>query len=156
MPLYDRLCGCGWQAIDCWESVNVTDVLCPLCGSKTDRAWLTKASAVIGDECDFVSHNGESQPIRFRSRAEHRRWLKEKGYRIKDEHKGEPGSDKSKHTSNWAAAYDPYTAENVRILIERAFHQTADPAEEPIQMNIRTYTGEMTAAEAKKYAEANR
>lgn len=36
-------------------------------------------SNVIGDECDFVQENGFAQPTRFRSKAEFKRALAEKG-----------------------------------------------------------------------------
>lgn len=150
MPLYDRRCVCGWTAIDVWESVVTETHACPDCGNQTERAWLTKASTVIGDACDFISRNGEAQPVRFRSRADHRRWLAQHGYRIKDEHRPEPGTDKSKFTSNWAQGYDAYTAANVKLLLERAFTQQATEAPEPT-MHITTYTGELSAEDVKKY-----
>ena len=74
---------------------------------------------MIGDECDFVSRNGEKKPIRFRSKLEHRRWLKEHGYRIKDDHVGAQGSDKNKFTQRWAAM-DPQTMKNAMELVARA------------------------------------
>lgn len=151
MPLYDRRCAaCAWQAIDVWEAVVTEIHACPDCGNQTERAWLTKASTVIGDACDFVSRNGEAQPVHFRSRAVHRNWLKQHGYSIKDEHKPPPGTDKSKFTSDWSRGYDPYTAANVKVLLERAFTQQPD-APEPT-MHITTYTGELTPDEVQKYA----
>lgn len=150
MPLYDRQCACGWTATDVWEAVNAGEVRCPECGAMSERAWLTKATTVHGDECDFVQHNGTREPIRFRSRAEFKRWLKQEGYTIKDSHVPKQGTDKSPFTTNWAASYDPYTAENVRILLERAFHQSSDE-EPPLNMNITTYTGELSPEEARKY-----
>jgi hypothetical protein len=51
---------------------------------------------------------------------------------------------------DWGSGCDAYTLNNVRILLERRFlEQTPDPA--PVQLNIRTYTGELTKAEAAKY-----
>jgi hypothetical protein len=124
MPLYDRICRCGWTAIDVWEPIAAPTHACPDCGHLTERAWLTKTTTVIGDECDFVQHNGTPVPIRFRSKAEFARWKKEHGYTNVDTHIGKPGSDKSPFTTNWAASYDPYTAANVKELLERAFQQT--------------------------------
>ncbi len=85
-------------------------------------------SAVVGDEIDFVQHNGTPVPIRFRSRAEFKRWLKEHHYEVNDSHKPLPGSDKSPFTSDWSRVYDAYTANNVRELMERAFQQKPTPA----------------------------
>lgn len=134
MPLYDRICrACGWLAVDTWEAISVDPLPCPTCGTTTERAWLTKSSTVIGDECDFVQHNGTKEPIRFRSRSEFRRWCHEHSYRVKDSHVPEQGSDKSKHTSNWGQSYDPYTAENVRILIERTCGEGRDTGDAPIE-----------------------
>lgn len=152
MPLYDRQCACGWREIDRWETVTCDAVPCPSCGAATERAWLTRASTVIGDEIDFVQHNGTKDPIRFRSRAAFKHWLKEHGYHIRDSHIPEAGSDKSKFTTNWAASYDPYTAENVRILLERQFTAGSKPEEPPITWNIHWSTGTATKEMVEKYA----
>src|SRR5207245_8295763 len=89
MPTYDRLCfACGWVAVDVLEPMCCDPSPCPECGAVTERAWLTKPPNVVGDEVDFVSRNGEKHPVRFRSRADHRRWLNEKGLRIQDDKSG--------------------------------------------------------------------
>jgi hypothetical protein len=143
MPLYDRTCtvGCGWQAVDRWEPVQTVSPLCPACSAPTVRAWLTKATSVIGDEIDHVQVNGTKTPIRFRSKQDRKRWLKEQGYREYDTHQGDVGSDKSKHTTSWTQSYDAYTAENVRILLERAFTQPAVRTDAPLNMHIRPFRG---------------
>lgn len=41
------------------------------------------------------------EPITFRSRSEWRRAMKERGLVNAVRHVGEPGSDKSRHTSRW-------------------------------------------------------
>ena len=149
-PLYDRNCACGWQAVDVWEAVYTPARACPQCGGDTQRAWLSKPPMVVGDECDFVQRNGLKEPRRFRSKQEHRRWLKANGYVVNDAHVGVPGSDKSPHTTSWAATYDPDTAANVKILIERAFTSvTVD--EPPLHMHIRTDVHDMDAEEVKRY-----
>lgn len=109
--------------------------VCEACGALTERVWLSHAQTVIGDECDFIQHNGTREPIRFRSRAEFRRWLKETGWEVKDTHVPKQGTDKSPFTTNWGSRCDAYTANNVRILMERAFQQKPDPPDEPV--NIR-------------------
>jgi hypothetical protein len=80
-------------------------------------------ATVRGDEIDFVQHNGTKEPIRFRSRGEFKRWLKEHNYEVGDSHVPLKGSDKSPYTSDWSRVYDDYTANNVKELLERAFHQ---------------------------------
>lgn len=140
MPLYDRACTaeeCGWRALDIWEHVSMPLVVCPDCGAPTARAWLTKAANVIGDEIDLVQTNGLRHPRRFRSRLEHQRWLKENGYRVKDTHVGDQGSDKSKYTES-VAIMDPQTMANAIFLVtHRAMLDAAEPPDKPL--NIRWY-----------------
>ena len=127
-------------------------VACPECGAPTARAWLSKASNVIGDEIDLIQTNGLRHPRRFTSRLEHQRWLKENGYRIKDTHVGEQGSDKSKYTQS-AAIMDPQTLENARYLVT---HRQMIDAEEPDEpLNITWHEGTLTKAEARMYRKRN-
>jgi len=121
VPIFDRQCpACGTVRLNVLEASDPIPVrLCDQCGEPMARAWLGKSSTVIGDECDFISRNGEKEPVRFRSRSEHRRWLKAHGYRIKDDHVGAQGSDKNKHTQRWAAM-DPQTLANATALVTRA------------------------------------
>jgi hypothetical protein len=107
-------------------------------------------SMIIGDECDFTQVNGLKAPRRFRSKQEHKRWLKANGYEIVDTHVGLQGSDKSPHTTNWASTYDPYTAENAKILIERAFKSATIDAP-PVQLHITTDVHDMSREEARQY-----
>jgi hypothetical protein len=94
-------------------------------------------ATVHGDECDFVQKNGTKVPIRFRSKQEHARWMKENHLNVVHDWKG--------------SGCDPYTMNNVRVLLERRFlEQTPDEA--PPHMNIRTYTGELSPQEAEKYS----
>lgn len=154
MPLFDRICNvCAWQAVDVWEPVTYAAPVCPSCGATTVRAWLSKSSAVIGDEMDHVQVNGTRTPIHFTSKAERKRWMKEQGYHDATRHVGEAGSDHSKHTTNWAASYDPYTAANVKLLIERAFHAgTTHEAEEPLLPHATFVERDATPEEVRKYA----
>lgn len=121
----------------CGHELQVGDY--PYCRGTADGHQVGTA-VVIGDECDFMQHNGTREPIRFRSKQEYKRWLKQHDYRIYDTHVGEPGSDKSKHSRNWAT-YDAYTAENIRILLERAFHSPHTEPPEPV-MHIRPFIEE--------------
>lgn len=76
-------------------------------------------SVVIGDEMDHVQVNGLKHPRRFTSKQEHKRWLKEHGYRIYDTHEGDQGSDKNKFTTR-LATMDPQTLKNAQELVTRA------------------------------------
>lgn len=101
-------------------------MLCGDCGEPTDRAWLSKPANVIGDECDFTQHNGTKIPIRFRSRREHRLWLKKNGYRILD--------DKTAKGSKSADCMDPYTLAAATALVSRDSRASGwrDPSKAPI------------------------
>lgn len=128
MKYFDRKCpSCGTITIDSLEPSDAPVILCLQCGEPTERAWIAKAATVIGDECDFTSRNGEREPIRFRSKLEHRRWLKEKGYRINDAHVGTQDGDTSKHSSRWAAM-DAQTLQNAIDLVTRAASAPAAPS----------------------------
>lgn len=119
MPFFDRRCGsCGTVTLDSFEPSDAPTILCAECGEPTDRVWLSKASNVIGDECDFVRMNGTREPFRVTSKIEDRRWLKERGYRIKDEHIGQEGSDKST-LSQRCGGMDPQTLANATALVSR-------------------------------------
>jgi hypothetical protein len=55
----------------------------------------------IGDEIDEWNENVGHEPVHFTSRQERKRYLKEQGLVEFVRHIGEPGSDKSKHTTRW-------------------------------------------------------
>lgn len=140
MPNYDRKCeSCGWEAIDLVEPVNHPAPLCPDCGEPTVRAWLTRVSSVIGDEMDHWQVNGTRHPIHFTSKQDRRRWLKQTGQRECAYHVGADGSDKSPHTTRWAAM-DAYTLKNAQILLERAAAEPTrnEPKEAPLHVTVTT------------------
>lgn len=145
MPFYDRQCDdCHWQAIDVMEPIYVEIVPCPVCGAPTQRAWLTHGPAEIGDETDFVQHNGTRTPIRFRYKSEFRRWMKEKGYRVNDEHVGQdPGTDKSKFSMPWTGGGKEWLANAEELAKRNGAYVGKDPDEKPF--NIRWTSGEMTS-----------
>lgn len=152
MPLYDRACeACGWHAVDVWEPVVHVAPACPSCGAQTARAWLSKPPTAIGDEMDHWQVNGTKEPIHFRSKIARRRWMKAKDYHDATRHVGANGTDKSKHTSNWGARMDPYTANNVRILLERAFKAGSVHDDELQPLAARVYTGELGSAEHEQF-----
>lgn len=119
----------------CGAELQVGDY--PFCRGRQDD-HVPGSAVVVGDECDFVQTNGLKHPRRFQSKLEFKRWLKENDFQVKDTHVAPLDSDKSPHTSNWGSRMDPYTANNVRILMERAF-ATPSREDEPLNMNIRTF-----------------
>ena len=138
------------MAVDVFESIDAAAVPCPECGRPTERAWLTKPPAAIGDETDFVSHHGERHPVRFRSKSEHRRWLKEKGYTIKDEHKGIQGSDKSPHTTAWTAGGAQWLADAEELARRNGTAAGAVP-DAPDDFHVQFSEGTLTPAEVARY-----
>jgi hypothetical protein len=74
---------------------------CPTCGGAVEILWRSSFPNIIGDECDFTVEHMAAEPIRFRSKSEHRRMCKQLGLRVKDSHVGTQGSDKSPLTRKW-------------------------------------------------------
>ena len=107
MPMYDRLCSNGHQLIDCWEPINSPEVLCKACQAPTERVWLTKPAAVIGDDIPggiWIRHglcNTDGTPRKYYSKTEINAEAKRRGLVNQVEHVGEQGSDKSRHTVKW-------------------------------------------------------
>lgn len=106
MPMYDRKCPqCETVKEDCLEPVTPPVVLCGQCGEPTERVWLQKANAVIGDEIDVEVRHGlcwpDGSPRRFRSREEMNRVAKKKHMTNLVEHKSGKSGDKSRHTTRW-------------------------------------------------------
>lgn len=104
---------------------------------------------VVGDEMDHLQTNGPAQPIRFTSKAARKAWLKANGLTEAVRHVPLPGTDKSPHTVNWGSRMDPYTAENVRILLERAF--TEGPVRPVQKLNVTLNTRDATPEEIQRY-----
>lgn len=106
MPMFDRACpNCHRQMLDQLEPSDAPVVRCPVCNVPTERVWVQKASAIIGDEIDVTIRNGlchaDGTPRRFRSRAELKAAEKQAGMVNYVVHQPGRGSDKSKHTSRW-------------------------------------------------------
>ena len=105
MPMYDRKCpNCGVETIDCLEPVNAPAPICP-CGTETERVWLSKPPAAVGDECDVTIRHGlchpDGSPQRFTSKAEIARQAKARGLVNMVRHQGTSGGDRNKHTTRW-------------------------------------------------------
>ena len=109
---------CDWTKRDHWMRKGDALPACA-CGAATERAWLMGSfPTIIGDEMNYVDHNMASQPIKFTSKAERRRMMKQLGIQEKVRHVGVPGSDKSPHTTKWGGM-DPQTMANAQALLER-------------------------------------
>lgn len=153
MPFYDRACpDCTWTAIDRFERIEPGIVLCPDCGSPTERAWLTKPSNVVGDEMEHTQVNGLAQPRRFTSKIEHRRWLKANIYRIADDHVPLQGSDRSPHSSRWAAISQE-TLDGAKAMLERSSGAGSRDASKA-EIGITSFDGLIHYLTTKRKAEA--
>ena len=122
---FDRRCPeCGWVRIDSFEPSEAPIILCDDCGEPTERAWLTKASNVIGDAMDWTQRNGTKIPIHFTSKQERKRWMKQEGWREADYHMGDQGSDKNKFTQPWATMSQE-TLDGAKAMLERVATQSS-------------------------------
>jgi hypothetical protein len=93
---------CDWTKRDHWDRRGAAYPACETCGAATERAWLMGSfPAIHGDEMDFTDHNMTSQPIRFTSKSERRRVMKQLGIQEKIRHVGVQGGDRSPHTTRW-------------------------------------------------------
>jgi hypothetical protein len=93
---------CDWTKRDHWGRRGEDLPSCVVCGCATERAWLMGSFPnVIGDEIDLWVEHISATPEHFTSKAEHRRRVKELGFRIRDEHCSAPGTDKNKNVSKW-------------------------------------------------------
>ena len=118
MPRFDQQCAaCGWLAeivVRPHESPP-----CPVCGGPTERRW-TAAPRVRGDEIPggLTLENLGHEPVTVYSHAERRRLMKERGLEEFVRHVPIPGTDKSPHTTSWAAVA-PSTLADAKALLER-------------------------------------
>jgi hypothetical protein len=93
--------------IDCLEPISMGSVPCKECGKETERAWLSKTAAVIGDDIPggvWIRHgicNEDGTPRKYYSKSEMAAEAKRRGLVNLVTHAPEPGTDKSKHTSKW-------------------------------------------------------
>lgn len=112
MPMYDRVCidpNCNTELIDCYEPVEAPDVACTKCGKPTERAWIGKPAAVIGDDIPggiWIRHglcNEDGTPRKYYSKSEIAKEAERRGLVNRVEHTTDPksGSDKARHTTRW-------------------------------------------------------
>ena len=104
MPIFDRKChACGWTRQDCYEPAHA-DLVCPLCSTPTVREWTARGAVIHGDDKyigGLTLENLDHQPVTVHSRSELKREMEKRGLREFVRHRGEPGSDRSKHTTRW-------------------------------------------------------
>lgn len=144
MPMYDFKCdhsACG-AVFEALKPVGTLVTECRVCGGMADKVWLTRASNVIGDECDIWQENGFATPQHFRSKLERRRALKEGGYEEGVRHVGVPGTDKSPHTQSWAAI-GPGTLEAARSLLERVGGVRKSDEQEESELDEAVHVGDV-------------
>lgn len=121
MPMFDVVCdGCGHEEIDVFAHSRDRIGHCPGCGGllRTLYGYDGCASAVLGDEIDYIAENLGPTPIHIRSRAERRRIIKEQGLEEFIRHTGVPGTDKSPHTTKWDAI-SPEQMAGATAMLER-------------------------------------
>lgn len=130
MPLYDTECRvCGNVHIDVFCGIDVHPP-CILCNGPTHRVWTSQKSQAIGDDIPggIVLENVGPNPMKFYSHSELRRYLRQprqdkngNTYYLTPfvRHVGVPGTDKSPHTTNWAASITQETLDKAKSLLER-------------------------------------
>lgn len=152
MPNYDRICdSCGWFSVDLLEPIAAPPVPCPDCSAETKRAWLTAPPTVIGDEMDHVQVNGLRHPRRFRSKEEHRLWLKSSGWRVSEEFAPMPGTDKSPHSVRSITGGKQWLADAEALALRNGAAEGKEP-EDDYRWNIAWSTGTLSKEDAAKYA----
>lgn len=103
--MYDRQCReCGEIKLDCFEPVSSPVVACLKCGAPTDRVWLQRAPAAIGDDIPggfLIEHIPGLIGRKAYSKSELRRLAASKGYVQHVDHVTPKGTDKAPHTKRW-------------------------------------------------------
>jgi hypothetical protein len=130
MPKFDQHClACDWQGEVLTAPFEMPP--CPACGSATERLWITAAKA-LKDEIPGgqIIENLGPQPMKFYSQSEIVKEAKRRGLEPMVRHVPIPGTDKSPHTTSWAAV-GPYQMEQARLLLERVGTSTVTPPPPP-------------------------
>ena len=103
MPIYDFVChACNTAEERLVWSRELREQHCA-CGRLMDPAFTGRAPTMIRDSIrgGQVIENLGPHPKRYFSRTEIRDEMRARGVEQKVRHVGEPGSDKSKHTTRW-------------------------------------------------------
>jgi len=133
MPKFDQHClTCDWHG----EIVVAPFAMppCPQCGGETERLWTTAAKSIT-DEIPggtWIENLGH-QPMQFFNKSDIVKEAKRRGLEPCVRHVPIPGTDKSPHTTSWAAV-GPYQMEQARLLLERVGRPSVSSHEpEPIR-----------------------
>jgi hypothetical protein len=121
LPFYDLTCPNNHQQFNLWLKVGERPP-CPACGEATETLWVGKGNNVIQDSIEgglLIEHgrgliNPDGSPRRYYSKTEIAQAAKAAGLIPYVRHV--PGSTE---TVDWAAAIDPVTMENARVLVSR-------------------------------------
>ena len=133
MPKFDQHClACAWQGeilVSPFENPP-----CPACGATTERLWTTAAKSLTDELPGGVwIENLGPKPLQFFSKSEIVKEARRRGLEPMVRHVPIPGSDRSPHTTSWAAV-GPYQMEQARLLLERVGATVPAQAEpEPIR-----------------------
>jgi hypothetical protein len=145
MPMFDVVCdSCGQEEEDVFAHRRSEVPVCSHCGGtrSTRYGYASRASAVLGDAIDFVSENAGPTPVRFTSRAERKRHLKEKGLAEFVRHVGVPGTDKSPHTTDWSkGSIDATTLANAEALVGRVCGGVSRAEADELELEIAVESG---------------
>ncbi len=138
MPIYDRRCpSCERVTLDHYEPVAAPRVVCD-CGADTERVWLAGASAAVHGDEQFIGgrvyENLGHEPVVVHSRSELRRELSARGLQEFVRHAPEAGTDKSRHTTNWATGPTRDQMASVAEMLARVERKPARADEESIDM----------------------
>ena len=103
MPIFDYCCAhCGLMFEELSTYADRDAVRCA-CGGATERIYVGRAPTMIPDSIPGgrVIENLTPTPKRFYSRTDIKDEMRARGVESRVRHVGEPGSDKSRHTSRW-------------------------------------------------------
>lgn len=100
MPLYDRICDCGWSKEDCYEPRDFT-LACPTCGELTKRQWTRMSIIPDTFSTPLVDDNITKTTQVFYSRSERKAAMKKYGMRERFQHVEFNHSDKSPYSVKW-------------------------------------------------------
>ena len=103
MPMFDYRCTVCAHVFEGFEWAH-EKICCKICGASTEHIWLAGNSpAVIDDSIPggMTIENLGPRPQTFYSKSDFKRAQDAAGLKPYVRHLGEPGSDKSKHTTRW-------------------------------------------------------
>lgn len=133
MPRHDQHCTtCDWSG-EVWVK-PFEHPPCPKCGAETERLW-QQSTSVVDDSIpggQWIENLGP-QPMFFETKSAILQEAKRRGLEPRVRHVPVPGTDKSPHTTSWAAV-SPYQLEQARLLLERVGKNHVTPHEdEPVR-----------------------